>query len=135
MAIPGVLDDPGCVPAPVGTFIAPKLGPGTALSGFGCFGWNALFSFFGGGGFLLNFSSVLNSGTFFKSGGTISSFFGCGGSGFTSFFQRLFEGSTTLLSFTEGGVSIGKPLLPTRFTFTALSLPPPGPAQRLPAAQ
>src|SRR5262245_15191948 len=132
MAIPGVLDDPGCVPAPVGTFIAPKLGPGTALSGFGCFGWNALFSFFGGGGFLLFFSSVLNSGTFFKSGGTISSFFGCGGSGLMSFFHKLLDGSTTLLSFNEGGVGRGIPLLPTNLTLVTFSLPPPGPAQRFP---
>src|SRR5215470_5833404 len=133
MAMPGVLEDPGSVPAPVGTFIAPMLRPGTALSGFGCLGSKALFSFLGGGGFLLYFSRVLYSGTFFISGGTISSFLGCGGSGLTSFFQRLLEGSTTLLSFSEGGVGIGRPLLPTRLTLTALSLPPPGPAQRLPA--
>jgi len=48
-------------------------------------------------------------------------------------FHKLFEGSTTLLSFTEGGVGIGRPLLPTSLTCTALSLPPPGPAQRLPS--
>src|SRR5262245_21381767 len=68
IAMPGVLDDPGCVPAPVGTFIAPMLRPGTALSGLSCLGAKALCSFLGGGGFLLYFSSVLYSGTFLISG-------------------------------------------------------------------
>src|SRR5579863_4793528 len=131
IAIPGEPDDWGACPVPVGRFAAPKFLPGTALVGFGIFGSNALFCFGGGGGCFLFFSNVLNSGTFFRSGGTTSSFLGCGGSGFTSFFQRLLEGSTTLLSFREGIFGIGTPLFPTSVTFT-LSLPPPGPAQRLP---
>src|SRR5262245_3786309 len=133
MAMPGELEPPGCGPAPVGTFMLPRFGPGTAFGGFGCFGWKALFSFFGGTGFLLNFSRVLNSGTFFRSGGTISSCLGCGGCGFISLLQRLFEGSTTLLSLSDGVLGMGSPLFGTRLTFTALSLPPPGPAHWLPA--
>src|SRR5258708_36704385 len=103
MARPGVADEPGLVPAPVVTLGAPRFLPGTAFSGFGIFGSKALFCRGGGGGFLLGFSSVLKSGTFFRSGGTISSFLGCGGSGFIWFFQRLFEGYTTFLSIYEGG--------------------------------
>src|SRR6266478_8924491 len=95
MARPGVLDEPGLAPAPVVMLGEPRFLPGTAFSGLGIFGSNALFGRGGGGGFLLGFSSVLKSGTFFKSGGTISSFLGCGGSGLTSFFQRLLAGSTT----------------------------------------
>src|ERR1700751_1717478 len=110
----------------------PRFLPGTAFSGLGTFGSKALFCFGGGGGFLFGFSSVLKSGTFFRSGGTISSFFGCGGSGLTSFLQRLFDGSTTLLSFTDGIFGIGTPVFPSSVTL-ALSLPPPGPAQRVPS--
>src|SRR5207249_7177985 len=65
---------------------------------------------------LLSFSRVLKSGTFFRSGGTISSFLGCGGSGLTSFFQRLLDGSTTLLSLTDGVFGIGRPEFPTSVT-------------------
>src|SRR4029077_10356452 len=132
MARPGVADEPGLLPAPVVTLGAPRFLPGTAFSGLGIFGSKALFCRGGGGGFLLGFSSVLKSGTFFRSGGTISSFFGCGGSGLMSFFQRLLEGLTTLLSFTEGIFGIGTPEFPTSVTFV-LSFPPPGPAQRLPS--
>src|SRR5258705_12131182 len=132
IAMPGVEDEPGLVPAPVVILGAPRFLPGTAFSGFGIFGSKALFCRGGGCGFLLGFSSVLKSGTFFRSGGTISSFLGCGGSGLMSFFQRLLEGSTTLLSFTEGGFGIGRPEFPTRVTLV-LSFPPPGPAQRLPS--
>src|SRR6266403_37011 len=107
IATPGLVEEPGVLPAPVVTFGAPRLRPGTAFSGFGIFGSKALFGRGGGGGFLFGFSRVLKSGTFFRSGGTISSFVGCGGSGLTSFFQRLFEGSTTLLSLTEGVFGIG----------------------------
>jgi len=52
--------------------------------------------------------------------------------GKSGFFQRLFDGSTTLLSFTDGGFGIGRPEFPTRVTLV-LSFPPPGPAQRLPS--
>src|SRR5579863_6824944 len=130
--MPGDPADVDADPVPVGKFAAPKFFPGTAFSGFGIFGSKALFCLGGGGGFLLNFSSVLKSGTFFKSGGSISSFFGCGGSGFTSFFQRLFDGSTTLLSFSEGVLGMGKPAGLTRLTFVP-SFPPPGADQRLPS--
>src|SRR5258708_13256491 len=112
MARPGVADEPGLVPAPVVTLGAPRFLPGTAFSGFGIFGSKALFWRGGGGGFLVGFSRVLKSGTFFRSGGTISSFLGWGGSGLTSFFQRLLEGSTTLLSLTEGGFGMGSPEFP-----------------------
>src|SRR6266705_491381 len=131
IATPGLVEEPGVLPAPVVTLGAPRLRPGTALGGLGIFGSKALFGRGGGRGFLLGFSRVLKSGTFFRSGGTISSFLGCGGSGLTSFFQRLLEGSTTLLSFTDGVFGIGTPVVPTSFTFV-LSLPPPGPAHRLP---
>src|SRR5712671_7254247 len=112
MSRPGVDDEPGLIPAPVVTVGATMFLPGTAFSGFGIFGSKALFWRGVGGGFLLGFSSVLKSGTFFRSGGTISSFLGCGGSGLMSFFQRLFDGSTTLLSFTDGGFGIGTPEFP-----------------------
>src|SRR5258707_2391368 len=128
----GVEEEPGLVPAPVVTLGEPRFLPGTAFSGLGIFGSKALFCFGGGGGFLLGFSSVLKSGTFFRSGGTISSFLGCGGSGLMSFFQRLLDGSTTLLSFTDGGFGMGTPAFPGTSATLVPSFPPPWPAQRVP---
>src|SRR5260370_28424007 len=101
IARPGVEDEPVLVPAPVVTLGEPRFFPGTAFSGLGIFGSKALFWRGGGGGFLLNFSRVLKSGTFFRSGGTISSFLGCGGTGLALFFHRLLEGSIPILLFTS----------------------------------
>src|SRR5258705_13596518 len=115
--MPGVEEEPGLVPAPVVTLGEPRFLPGTAFSGLGIFGSKALFCFGGGGGFLLGFSSVLKSGTFFRSGGTISSFLGCGGSGLISFFQKLFFRSTTLFSFSEGIFRIGAAVFSIFVTF------------------
>src|SRR5260370_39026245 len=124
MARPGVLDEPGLVPAPVVMLGEPRFLPGTAFSGLGIFGSNALFGRGGGGGFLLGFSSVLKSGTFFRSGGTTSSFLGCGGSGLVSVFQRLLEGSPRLISVPDGVLGLGTPEIPARAHYWT-SFPPP----------
>src|SRR5260370_42240891 len=109
IARPGVEDEPVLVPAPVVTLGAPRFLPGTAFSGLGIFGSKALFWRGGGGSFLLNFSRVLKSGTVFRPGVTISSLLGCGGPGWASFFQRLFEVATQVRSFTQGGCGVCRP--------------------------
>src|SRR5258708_1890942 len=112
---------PATLLVPVGRFILPPFWA-TALSGAGV----------GLSKTRERFSICLGGFSFLNSGILISGFGGSGGFGCGRVLLILSGGSNGLLSVTSGGLGMGIPMLPTSFTLTSPSLPPPTSPQRLP---